>query len=623
MSTKSRPASARSASEESYHRAPGMCVASAARCAGRASVPATISTSCRRRQAGTCPWMAMLPNPMIAPRSILLEPVLADGGAERLVEDREPGQCLLFADHERRVDADRGRVRHRDQAAPQALLVERLGDGLRERFLRRPVADELDAEHEPAAAHLAHAPVFFLQRLEPGEHDLADALGVGDEVLFEDDLERGEPRRGGERVAAIARGAGTRVGPGLASGDRVRGDHAGERKSPAHALADGHDVRNHAVVLRAPHGTGPAESRQHLVGDQERPVLARDRLDRAKEPLGRHHVAGRALDGLDDDRADLAGSLVADDLAEELGARDPTVRIAELERAAVAVGVRRQVPARREGSQVVLELAPEEGEHAGGLAVEPAPKPDDLRLAGGGTAEPQARLDGLRAAGEHLDAREAVRRDRGEQLEELGPCLGGEAPEGQPLDLPLEGLDVVRMAVADAPDPDPGDEVDVLVAVLVDEGRARAAGHRQLGHEGKGLAPRRDVPPLLGHDALRPRTDLPPLGHGRGGRAPGRLRGWPETRRDLAPSLTSLSIPRGAARPEDSVGGLRQGATWLRPSHHSPFQRGAARPEDSVGGLRQGATWLRPSWHYSFHSRPGSRNRSARWVAMRAAASSR
>src|SRR2546427_3635561 len=125
------------------------------------------------------------------------------------------------------------------------------------------------------------------------------------------------------------------------------------------------------------------------------------------------------------------------------------------------------------------------------------------------------------------------------------------------------------MAVADAPDPDPGDEVDVLVAVLVDEGRARAAGHRQPGHEGKGLAPRRDVPPLLGHDALRPRTDLPPLGHGSGGRAPGRLRGWPETRCDLAPSLTSLSIPAGAARPEDSVGGLRHGATWLRPSHHS------------------------------------------------------
>src|SRR5438034_11364868 len=166
MSTKSRPASARSASEESYHRAPGMCVASAARCAGRASVPATISTSCRRRQAGTCPWMAMLPNPMIAPRSILLEPVLADGGAERLVEDREPGQCRLFADHERRVDAARWRVRHRDQAAPEALLVERLGDGLRERSLRRPVAAELDAEPQPASAGLGHARARFPPALD-------------------------------------------------------------------------------------------------------------------------------------------------------------------------------------------------------------------------------------------------------------------------------------------------------------------------------------------------------------------------------------------------------------------------------------------------------------------------
>src|SRR5437016_1121778 len=437
MSTKSRPASARSASEESYHRAPGMCVASAARCAGRASVPATISTSCRRRQAGTCPWMAMLPNPMIAPRSILLEPVLADDGAERLVQDREPGQCLLFTDHERWVDADRRRVGHRDQAAPQALLVERLGDGLRERRLRRSVTDELDAEHEPAAAHLADAPVFLLQRLEAREHDLADTLGVGDEVLLEDDLERGEPRGGGERVATVARGAGARVGPRLAGRDRVRGDHAGERESAAHALADRHDVRDHAVVLRGPHRAGSAEPRQHLVHDQQRAVLARDRLDRSDEPLGRHHVAGGALNGLDDDRADLAGGLVANDVAHKLGARDAAVRVAELERAAVAVGVRRQVSTRRVRPQVMLELAPDETEHTTTLAVKPAPEADDLRLARGGLGQPQGCLDRLRTAGEHLDARETGGRDGGEQLEELGPRLGGEAAKRQPLDLPL------------------------------------------------------------------------------------------------------------------------------------------------------------------------------------------
>src|SRR5207249_4610638 len=77
-------------------------------------------------------------------------------------------------------------------------------------------------------------------------------------------------------------------------------------------------------------------------------------------------------------------------------------------------------------------------------------------------------------------------------------------------------------------------------------------------------------------------------------------RSWATMRCDRGPTSRRSDMVAGAARPEDSVGGLRQGATWLRPSHHSPFQRGAARPEDSVGGLRQGATWLRPSHHYPF-----------------------
>src|SRR6266581_3047527 len=550
--------------------------------------------------------MAMLPNPMIAPRSILLEPVLADDGVQRLVQDCEPGQCLLFADHERRVDPDRGRVRHRDQAAPQALLVQRLGDGLREGLLRRPVTDELDAEHQPAAAHLADAPVLLLQRLEACEHDLADALGVGDEILLEDDLERGEPRGGGERVAPVARGASARVGPRLAGRDRVRGDHAGERESAAHALADRHDVRDHAVVLRGPHRAGSAEPRQHLVHDQQRAVLARDRLDRSDEPLGRHHVAGGALNGLDDDRADLAGGLVANDVAHKLGARDAAVRVAELERAAVAVGVRRQVSTRRERPQVMLELAPDETEHTTSLAVKPAPKADDLRLARGGLGQPQGCLDRLRTAGEHLDAREAGGRDGGEQLEELGPRLGGEAAERQPLDLPLQGLHVVRVAVADAPNRDPGDEVDVLVAVLVDEGRARAAGHREPGHEGEGLTPRRDVAPLLRHDVLRARTDFMPLGHCTGAREPGRLRGWPETRCEPALFLMARSIPSpssGAVQEaERQVGGdaLRRLVAVereARPGVHVQQHGRARRRDDHVPAVHLEAERHRRAAH--------------------------
>ena len=66
-----------------------------------------------------------------------------------------------------------------------------------------------------------------------------------------------------------------------------------------------------------------------------------------------------------------------------------------------------------------------------------------------------------------------------EAVEEPGARLRREAAEGQPLYLLLQRLDVVGMAVADAADADAGDEVDVLVAVLVDQRRAAAAGHRQ------------------------------------------------------------------------------------------------------------------------------------------------
>src|SRR5713226_7327204 len=156
MSTKSRGSPSRSSSGESYQRAPGRSREHSARWPGRASAAAAISTSGRSSQPGRCPWMATLPKPMIPPRRILLELVLADDGLQGFVEDREPGQSGLFADDERRVDAHGGRVRHGGQSAAQALLVESLGDVLAERLLGPAVLHELDAQEEAAAPDLAH-----------------------------------------------------------------------------------------------------------------------------------------------------------------------------------------------------------------------------------------------------------------------------------------------------------------------------------------------------------------------------------------------------------------------------------------------------------------------------------
>ena len=164
---------------------------------------------------------------------------------------------------------------------------------------------------------------------------------------------------------------------------------------------------------------------------------------------------------------------------------------------------------------MVLELAAEQRQHAARLAVEASPEPEHLGLAGRRVREAQCGLDRLGAAGEHLDPRQPLGRDGGDQVEELRARLRREAAEGEPLDLALERLDVVGMAMTDAADGDAGDEIDVLVAVLVDQRAVDAARHREAGVEEKALGARRQVAPFLGDDLLRAGSDLTTLRHRR------------------------------------------------------------------------------------------------------------
>src|SRR5262249_47040478 len=96
---------------------------------------------------------------------------------------------------------------------------------------------------------------------------------------------------------------------------------------------------------------------------------------------------------------------------------------------------------------------------------------------------------------------------------ESRPCLGREAPERQTFDLTLQGFDVVRMAVSDAADADAGDEVDVLLAILVVEHGTRAARHRDPGVLREGLKPWSHVAPFLLDDLFGSRTGLAQLHH--------------------------------------------------------------------------------------------------------------
>ena len=142
-----------------------------------------------------------------------------------------------------------------------------------------------------------------------------------------------------------------------------------------------------------------------------------------------------------------------------------------------------------------------------------APEADDLVLPGRRLRQPERRFHRLGAAREHLDPRESLWRERGQQIEESRARLRREATERQALHLSLQRLDVVRVAVTDAADADTGDEIDVRLAVLVVQHGSGAARHGDPCVLREGLKPRRHVALFLQNDLPRSRTGLAQLHH--------------------------------------------------------------------------------------------------------------
>ena len=307
-------------------------------------------------------------------------------------------------------------------------------------------------------------------------------------------------RRRPQRRPAVARRRERGPRPRIAlvgAYDLVGGDEPGEREAVGHALAEGHDVGLDAVVLGAEHGPGAAEAGDHLIEDQQRVELARHRLHR-RQPVGRwDHVARRPLDGLDDDGGQRTGGVEPDELPQEVDAGEAARRVLELERAAVAVGIGRQVVADRQRPELVLELAAHQAEHARGLAVEAAPESHHLVLLGVGPRQAQGALDGLGAARVELGALErGIGRDLRQALQQLEARLAGERTGGDPLRLLAEGVRQRRVAMAERGHADAGHEIDEGVAVDVHQQRALAVVHGDTGQLRQRLRARRQVGPL-------------------------------------------------------------------------------------------------------------------------------
>ena len=112
-------------------------------------------------------------------------------------------------------------------------------------------------------------------------------------------------------------------------------------------------------------------------------------------------------------------------------------------------------------------------------------------VAAGRLARPLERgLDRLcaRVAEERLRAAEAVGELRGELLHRLGPVEVRDVPE--PVELRVRGRERRGVAVSEPDDGDAGEQVEVALAVGVDEPRAVARGER-------------DVEPRVGRQHLR------------------------------------------------------------------------------------------------------------------------
>ncbi len=87
----------------------------------------------------------------------------------------------------------------------QRIEEDALGRRPVEELVRAAVADQVDADHQSDATHVADERVLLLHGAQAIQHVRADPCRVLDETLVDDRFERGERRGRRERVAAVAR----------------------------------------------------------------------------------------------------------------------------------------------------------------------------------------------------------------------------------------------------------------------------------------------------------------------------------------------------------------------------------------------------------------------------------
>src|SRR4051794_40267970 len=388
--------------------------------------PSSARRRTKRLSASGCRRVVAVPSSMAA---ILCE-------QRRDPRDRVVG--LRLVDDERGQEADRlGAGRVADEAALQEPAADDAGR----------VAGHVEADHEPALADAHHA----RRLLEAGGDPLAERAHARVEVRVLEHVERGvggggDDRPAGERRAVVA-GL-----EGLAQA--LAGDQRADRQAAAERLGGRHRVGHDAGLLERPQRAAAAEAALDLVVEQRRAVGVARLARGVQQLVGQRPHAALALDRLEQDGRGPLAHRAGDGLGRRLDGHEPRYE---------------------RGERRLLGLLRGRAQRAVRAPVEAAVQHDDLAAAFGLTRELQRRLDRLGARVREEDG--PAERALGQPLGEADHRLGVEevADVQQLAGLGADRRDDLRVAVADARDRYAGEEVEVLVALLVPQPRALAA----------------------------------------------------------------------------------------------------------------------------------------------------
>jgi len=204
-------------------------------------------------------------------------------------------------------------------------------------FLSFLVADELHADHQPFAAHVADNLEAPRPVIDLAEDVVAYLLGIGHQPTF-NQLHGGERRSNTHRIPSVR----CSVRAGLPLHDALFRNEGADRHPAGNSLGSEHDVRRDSSVIVRPPLPRAAHSGLHLVNNQHDSVPVADALQFLEEEQRCGDESTFALDRFHDDRGHFfrGKQSLEDLLLEQFNDLATACFLRVPERAAVRVGIR-------------------------------------------------------------------------------------------------------------------------------------------------------------------------------------------------------------------------------------------------------------------------------------------